>query len=352
MSPRWKPKRALAAAASVLAGALFCAEVPTHSPILLPQGSAETRKIAGVTRVAVADGRIARVRVAGPDALLITGLKAGRTQVRAWAGADADAQVIEVSVVPAEMYPEVADGADAPVARVLVEFLELSFSLGESLGLRWPEALQFGASAALSGGAFTGLNYSVTFGSSRAWIEHLCREGWARLLARPEIHVRLGEEARFHAGGEIPVPSSIENYGNSHRHVEWKKYGITVRVRPQSADSIRIRSDLRVEISEPDPALGRDGIPALTRRELETRMASRDGETVVLSGLVRESRSRETEGLPFLAGLPLVGWLFGTRRTAESGGETFLAVTISLRTPARNAEAVEEARRRWGEGSP
>jgi len=56
-----------------------------------------------------------------------------------------------------------------------------------------------------------------------------------------------------------------------------------VKVRPQSSDQIHLQSDIALEISEPNTALSVNGVPALTRRKLDTKMNSLDGETVVLS---------------------------------------------------------------------
>ncbi|MEQ1843243.1 MAG: type II/III secretion system protein, partial [Verrucomicrobiales bacterium] len=90
-------------------------------------------------------------------------------------------------------------------------------------------------------------------------IHHLAQTGDAKLIASPELFVREGEEATFHSGGEFPVSTSSENYGRFHRHVEWKPFGVHLKVRPQSFDGLHISSEINVEISELNAGLAVDG---------------------------------------------------------------------------------------------
>ena len=159
----------------------------------------------------------------------------------------------------------------------------------------------------------------------------MIRDGWAKLLATPELYVRMGEEAIFSSGGELPVASSSENYGRSVKHVEWKPYGLSVKVRPQSVDNLNIFSDLDIEISEVDASRALEGVPALSKRHLQTKMESRVGETVVLSGLLRQAASSERQALPVLGDIPLLGdLLFASRNQVHDETEIFMAVTFSI----------------------
>jgi Flp pilus assembly secretin CpaC len=72
-------------------------------------------------------------------------------------------------------------------------------------------------------------------------VNHLVKEGWAKIVANPELYVRLGEEANFHSGGEFPVSTITENYGHSRKHIEWKPWGLTAKVKPLSNDELSYR---------------------------------------------------------------------------------------------------------------
>jgi len=295
----------------------------------------QSLRIPRLARAAVADVKVAKVRALPPHTLLITGVSVGRTVVRAWDDAGRETAYI-VNVSSAE-----TAGEPDPVVKISLEFLEFNTSLKEGLGVRWPEALHFVGSAALTGNLdSSGMNYSAGFTTAQGWIQHLVRKGWAKLLARPDLFVRLGEQATFQSGGEFPVSTSQENYGRTVRRVEWKPYGLNVRVKPHSADGVHLATDIRVEISELNPGGGMDGVPGLTRRMVETKMNSIDGETVVLSGLVRQATGEAKEGLPFLSDIPLIGaWLFGSTSSTREETEIFMGITLSFAT-RRTHEAV------------
>jgi pilus assembly protein CpaC len=125
------------------------------------------------------------------------------------------------------------------VVKVALQFLEVSRLRSESLGIKWPQAEIISSSGAVHIGqqgesGFSGLNYAVNFGTSKTLIQHLITEGAAKIVAAPNLFVRLGENATFHSGGEIPVSSASEGYGRIHRKVDWKPYGLTVKVKPES----------------------------------------------------------------------------------------------------------------------
>ncbi len=298
----------------------------------------ESLKIPGLSRAAVADSKIAKVRAIPPETLLISGLKPGKTTVRAWDSSEKE-HAFRIEVLSVESFSAMEGDADG-VIKISIEFLELDSSLKEGLGVHWPEMIRFSGSGSVHGDlAMSGLNYAAGFSTAEAWITHLVREGWAKLLARPDIFVRLGEEAEFKSGGEFPISTSQESYGRALRRVEWKPYGIQVKVRPQSGDGLHIVSTIRVDISELNPSEGMDGIPSITRRFVETKMNSVDGETVVLSGLVRKATANSKEGLPILSSIPLIGHLlFGGTSSSREETEIFMAVTLSFATKKTHEE--------------
>ena len=174
----------------------------------------------------------------------------------------------------------------------------------------------------------------------------MIKEGWGRILASPELYVRLGEDATFHSGGEVPITTASESFGHSFQHVEWKPYGLTVKVRPQSGDGLHIRSDVQVEISELNRGAAVDGVPGLTKRELQTKINALDGETVILSGLVRQTASEERQRVPFLSSIPLLGSLFSSKAETREESEILMAVTYTLATRSRQQQELEDSRAR------
>jgi Flp pilus assembly secretin CpaC len=300
--------------------------------------SSRTLRIPNINRVAIGNSKVLKAQTISNSMLLLIGKNRGNSTIRVW-NEKGEENRYEVRVIASEA-ENVAVNQDREIVKVALEFLELDEAFGQVSGFRWPESIQFSGGANLiSTAAMTGLNYEMALVTAQGWLHHLVREGWARVVANPELYVRLGEEAIFHSGGEFPVATSVENYGKAYRHIEWKGYGLTAKVLPQSIDKIHISSDINLEISELISSQNMDGIPALNRRSIKTKMNSLDGETVILSGLVKQNTKKEKEGLPFLSSIPLLGDLFfsksshGTEKT-----ELLMAVTFSMSTRSREKQ--------------
>lgn len=307
----------------------------------------KTLRIAGLTRVAVGNGKLLKAKVLPPSSVLLTASKVGSTMVRVWSGSGKE-EVYRVQIVAPQMEEANGHSERSGVVKIALEFLELDMALSQNAGIHWPEQIQFSAMSTLQGDSNTsGLNYSVSFASAKGWISHLRKEGWARMMANPDLYVRLGEEASFHSGGEFPVSTSSENFGRYTKRVEWKPWGLTARVRPMSTDKLHFSSDISLEISEINLAQAVDGIPGLTKRKVLTKMNSLDGETVILSGLFKQTDSFEKSGLPVLSQIPLIGGLlFGSHSKGGDETELLMSVTFSMTTRTKEKEKKEQFRKR------
>ncbi len=301
--------------------------------------SSRTLKIPQLSRVAVGNSKIVKAQAVSNSELLLIGKSRGNSTVRAWNEKGNEFRY-EVRVIASEAEITSTD-QDRNVVKISLEFLELDEAFSQISGFRWPESIQFsGVANLISNAAITGLNYEFSLGTAQGWLHHLVREGWAKVVAHPELYVRLGEEAVFHSGGEFPVATSVENYGKAYRHIEWKGYGLTAKVLPQSVDKIHISSDVSLEVSELISSQNIDGIPALNHRSIKTKMNSLDGETVILSGLVKQNSKKEKEGIPILSSIPLIGPLFFTKSSdGLERTELLMAVTFSMSTKSREKDA-------------
>ena len=317
--------------------------------LFLAAGTNQTVKVPGVVRIAVGSAKIIRIRAIPPATILVTGMVPGATTMHTWSS-DGTERSFDVTVVAAELFDHLSGHVSDDVVKVSLEFLELDFALGKTLGIEWPNAIQFTGGGVWQGSARTsGLNYVVTFDSTQGFIHTLIQEGWGRVLASPDLYVRLGEQAMFHSGGEIPILTASDSFGQNYQHVEWKPFGLTVKVRPESGDLVHFRSDVKVEISELDSNHSVGGIPAMTDRNLETKINARDGETVILSGLVRQSSAAQRKSLPFFSAIPLLGpLLFSSTAQSRDESEVLMAVTYSLATRSREGQELEQRRKRLG----
>lgn len=303
--------------------------------LFIEESNHQTFFTKGIEKIAVGNSKIIRVRLINSDQILITGIKEGTTSLILF-GKEFEKK-LNVNIVKKNVLSQ--------VARISLEFLELDSSLTKELGVRWPEAttLQFQGSS-----NFEGLNISGAFKDSKIMLNHFLKQGWAKTLAKPELFVKIGEEAHFHSGGELPVTLTTESYGRNYKSVQWKPYGLTVKVRPRSTDFYHIHSDILMELSELNRSQTFEGIPSLAKRKVDTKMQSIDGETVVLSGLLRQAEGEEKTSVPILSSIPLLGLLFNSRKVDREETEILVAVTVILSNQKEYGEklnAIQDATR-------
>jgi pilus assembly protein CpaC len=177
--------------------------------------------------------------------------------------------------------------------------------------------------------------------------------GFQRVLSQPRLLCASGEKAEFTAGGEIPLLIATQNQFA----VEYKKFGVILKVTPTADRSGNIATEIHAEVSDVDRSLsvranGFD-VPGLRVREVNTNVTVRDGETIVLSGLFNYDEDKEVSKVPFLGHIPILGELFKSRQFIERKTQLAVYVTPRLVTPDsdRVKELIQDARKLYQEAS-
>lgn len=165
-------------------------------------------------------------------------------------------------------------------------------------------------------------------------------EAWT--LAEPRLSCRSGGEAKFLAGGEIPIPVA---QGNGAVSVDYKQYGVRIEFKPLADALGNVDTGLMVEVSEPDARNSNAGFVALATNRTDTRVALKEGEPLVISGLLRQRTETGADGVPGLGRLPLLGGLFRSKALTNEQTELFVIATPRVITPesALNRDAVAKA---------
>ena len=167
-------------------------------------------------------------------------------------------------------------------------------------------------------------------------LEALESKGIIRTLAEPNLTALSGQEAKFLAGGEYPVPV---NQDNGEVTVEFKPFGIQLNFTPRVVDGDIINLSLNASVSSIDPTNGFSvngfNIDAFRRRETETTVEMRDGESFAIAGLL-EDDFRDVNGqVPWLGDIPILGALFRSAEYQRSQTELVIIVTPHLVSPTR-----------------
>ncbi|PVA10387.1 general secretion pathway protein [Pelagivirga sediminicola] len=184
-----------------------------------------------------------------------------------------------------------------------------------------------------NGAAFFGFNA----GSAQIGIllQALETKGVVRTLAEPNLTALSGQEAKFLAGGEYPIPVSDED-GVS---IEFKPFGVELNFVPRVLDDDVINLELAAAVSSLDPTNGIQAngfnISGFKRRNTSTTVALRDGESFAIAGLLQDD-FRDTAGqVPWLGDVPILGALFRSADYQRSQTELVIIVTAHLVSPTR-----------------
>jgi len=169
-------------------------------------------------------------------------------------------------------------------------------------------------------GAFTFVNgaYSLV-----ALYRLLQNKDVSEILAQPRLVVKNGRSGGFLSGGEFPVFQTLANTST----VEFKPFGVRLDFVPTITWSDRI--DLRVfpEVSEPLASLTSNGIPSLTVRRTVSRVELREGESLIIGGLLDRRIIKDLAKVPILGDVPILGALFRSTRFQNNESELVFVIT-------------------------
>jgi pilus assembly protein CpaC len=178
-------------------------------------------------------------------------------------------------------------------------------------------------------------------------LQLLVQNGDAVILAEPRLSCRSGGQARFVAGGELPIPVSGA-LGNT--SVAFKEYGIKFDVNPVASSTGVIAARIATEISSINFEVAVKDVPGLIKRRAESEVNLREGETLVIAGLLTDEGTRNLDKIPAAGDLPVLGPLFRSRQFRDR--QTELAVFITPRFVEGQANAVTESAPAVAESAP
>lgn len=310
------------------------------SPIHLTLGESKLIQVESAKKVAVGNSTVAKVTAVSDQEILVSARASGTTNL-IFISPDGIKQTRALIVSTRNLKKSMVE--------VDVEVMEIDNQSALKAGLSWgslQSAAVSSAGASLVGDAITHNNLAIgennppplmSFGSFTrqsltASLQLLIDRGKARILSKPRLLAVSGEEASFLSGGEVPYVSQ-SSLGAS--NVQWKPYGVKLKIKPSLDGEENISADLRVEVSGIDNANGISTgngivIPALSTRWAETSVYMKSGSTLVIAGLISESEQKLTSGIPLLSDIPILGELFRFTNDQKNQTELVIFVTPSL----------------------
>ena len=185
----------------------------------------------------------------------------------------------------------------------------------------------------LPNGGLDGLLFTKSFldGAARveATLEAIASNNDVRLLARPSLTVVNNMEGEIQIGAEVPVQSGTQTTGtgdNIISSIQYRPTGIELYITPRINDDGVVNMTIRQVLSSIQEDTGVAGNPVFQNQEISTTVVVRDGDNVVLGGLIQSSNSDLNSGLPGVSRIPVLGALFGYQQDTAERKELFIVL--------------------------
>ncbi|HMK49452.1 MAG TPA: type IV pilus secretin PilQ [Thermodesulfovibrionales bacterium] len=263
----------------------------------------------------------------------------------------------------ASVFPEIENllqSLDKPTAQVMIEarIVEVNTNTETDLGIQW--GINISAQNTLSSigglkgvpllspGAVTGKNYLVDFpatavgplsGSGVTFgiidptksmgldlqISAIETMGKLKVVSNPKVLTVDNEKAKILQGKSIPVRKLTTEGTVS---TEFKDVTLELTVTPHITPDGSISMSVEIKKEDLDPTVPSvEGVPGTDKKEANTKVIIKDGETIVIGGLYKVTTNDSQSGVPGLMNIPVLGWLFRSNATSQNTSELLIFIT-------------------------
>lgn len=162
-----------------------------------------------------------------------------------------------------------------------------------------------------------------------ATLEALVTDGKAEVLSRPNITTLQGQEAIINIGASVPVPQVSTTNSTVTTSIEYKDTGIILRCLPMVNEDGYITSRIHTEVSAPKYVEEMSAY-SFQKRSADTMVRLKNGETMVIGGLISSEEIRSMSKIPFLGDLPILGNLFKSVHKSKNNTELFIILKAEI----------------------
>jgi general secretion pathway protein D len=165
-------------------------------------------------------------------------------------------------------------------------------------------------------------------------------------VSRPVLLAQNNQEARILIGSERPFVQVFRSLPTNEavrdQVVQYRDVGTQLTITPTINDDGYVNLQVSQQVSTATTEV-QFGAPVISTREAATHLFVRDGQTVVIGGLVDREQNHTRSGVPFLKDIPLLGFLFGSTQRSDVESELFLFVTPHIITSDADADRANDA---------
>ncbi len=227
-------------------------------------------------------------------------------------------------------------------------FLQAHHGNGTTSNIKWDGTLNDSKQSGL-GDLFPGFNWSVVngVGDIRAVLSAFAGDGLVKVLSSPSVMVLDNHTAKIQVGDQVPVATSQQQGTATTDRVintiEYKDTGVMLSVTPRVTPGGLVIMDIVQEVSDVTTTKTSSlDSPTIQTRNIDSSVAVKSGQPVVLGGLIRNQSSNNSSGLPGLHDVPGIGWLFGQKSKSSSRTELVVVLTPRVIAGEKDVKAVTE----------
>lgn len=245
------------------------------------------------------------------------------------------------------------DEMDAPSDQVMIDakLLEVSSDYLDKLGVRWgptgntsftsddyDDSMVATSKSALSTALHSG--YLSNTMSLDVLVQFMRKTGDASVLAEPKINIADNEMGRLFVGSQVPFidKSQSTDTGGLNQSFSYKNVGIILEVTPHINKQGDISLRIRTESSAIETGQTLFGGAIVDTRNFQTDLTARDGDTLVLGGIIQKQISNVVRKVPFLGDIPGLGYLFKKKDTVTKNVELMVFLRPRVVHTAKDAK--------------
>ena len=162
-----------------------------------------------------------------------------------------------------------------------------------------------------------------------ARINALVEKGKAKILSRPNVTTIQGHEAVINVGSSVPISKSSTTNSTVTTSFDYRDVGIILKYTPRINADGTITATIHTEVSTPQYVEDLKAYQFNTR-SADTTVTVRDGEPMVIGGLIGAEDAKSISKIPFLGDLPILGALFRNHRKSKTESELMIFLTAHV----------------------
>jgi type II secretory pathway component GspD/PulD (secretin) len=207
---------------------------------------------------------------------------------------------------------------DVKPKQVLIEatIIETNFDLSTIVGVKPSEIKQ---TSAVSSSPFNLKTFGYTLSAS-----YFENNSNVNILANPQILVTNHNTASIDTGNESGYTTTTVTETSTIENMNFLSTGITLEITPHISDNNEILMELNPSISEGQI---NNNKPISSKTSTKTQVIIRDGETIVIGGLIQKKKTKIKSKIPFLSDIPVVKFFFSQEEVAEKKTELSVLIT-------------------------